>query len=243
MRVDLSKSFRVGVDICGAVAGGWFFWVELCSVSEDQEWVAHELWAFAGLITLGQFSPGPDMVLLTRTALKEGRAAGWQMALGIACGLMVHATVAVAGVATAYQRFPVLRQVLQWLAACYLIGLAVGMLRSFWRHPATLPNEDGGAAVDGRSPMMRGLLCNVLNPKVALFLAAVCSPFLAEFHSLGRVCAIWGMVVGLGLWWWWLWVWWLQWPPVRRFYQSGARWIDLLFGVALLMLAVRLMMI
>ena len=60
-----------------------------------------ELLVFAGLIVLGQFSPGPDMVLLTRTALREGAGAGVRMALGISCGLAVHATIAVAGVAVA----------------------------------------------------------------------------------------------------------------------------------------------
>ncbi len=51
-----------------------------------------ELLAFAGVMALGQFSPGPDMILLTRTALRSGARAGVEMALGIACGLAVHAT-------------------------------------------------------------------------------------------------------------------------------------------------------
>ena len=60
---------------------------------------AVELAAFAGLMALGQFSPGPDMILLTRTALAEGAKAGAIMALGIASGLLVHASIAVAGLA------------------------------------------------------------------------------------------------------------------------------------------------
>ena len=88
-----------------------------------------ELWVFAGLIVLGQFSPGPDMVLLTRTALREGAKAGVEMAVGIACGLAVHSTIAVGGVAVAFQRLPMLRLVLQWVAAFYLLWLAYGLLR------------------------------------------------------------------------------------------------------------------
>ena len=89
-----------------------------------------ELWVFAGLIVLGQFSPGPDMELLTRTALRDGSKAGVETALGIACGLAVHSTIAVGGVAVAFQRFPALRRVLQWVAAIYLLWLAYGMLRA-----------------------------------------------------------------------------------------------------------------
>ena len=65
-----------------------------------------ELLAFSGVMALGQFSPGPDMVLLTRTSLKSGVRAGVEMALGIACGLTVHATLAVAGLALAFDWRP-----------------------------------------------------------------------------------------------------------------------------------------
>jgi threonine/homoserine/homoserine lactone efflux protein len=33
---------------------------------------AAELLMFAGVMVLGQFSPGPDMLLLTRTELRKG---------------------------------------------------------------------------------------------------------------------------------------------------------------------------
>ena len=92
-----------------------------------------ELWVFAGLMVLGQFSPGPDMLLLTRTALRDGSSAGVRMAVGIACGLAVHATIAVGGVAVMFLRFPILRIVLQWLSACYLLWLAFGLLREACR--------------------------------------------------------------------------------------------------------------
>ncbi len=45
---------------------------------------AAELLAFAGVMALGQFSPGPDMVLLTRTSLKCGAKVGSDGAFGIA---------------------------------------------------------------------------------------------------------------------------------------------------------------
>lgn len=90
---------------------------------------AAELWVFAGVVVLGQFSPGPDMILLTRTALRRGATDGVKMAAGIACGLTVHATIAVAGMAVAFQRFSMLRRVLQWVAAAYLLWIAYSLLR------------------------------------------------------------------------------------------------------------------
>ncbi|MEI6178517.1 MAG: LysE family translocator [Verrucomicrobiota bacterium] len=204
--------------------------------------MTNELWIFAGLITLGQFSPGPDMVLLTRTALREGRGAGLRMAWGITCGLMVHSTIAVTGVAAAFHRFPVMRQVLQWVAALYLLWLATGLLRAALGRPP-LPSADGETArnISTQSPFRRGFLCNLLNPKVALFLAAVCAPFLAGAHSPAQPLALWAIVVGLGIGLWALWVVLLQWKPMRDFNDRSARWIDGFFGTALAALALSLM--
>ena len=204
--------------------------------------MASDLWIFAGLIVLGQFSPGPDFMLLTRTALREGRGAGLRMAAGIACGLMVHAGIAVTGVAVLLLRFPMMRLALQWLAAVYLIGLSVGLLKSaFAANALGSDSAVQSTAAPVRSAWLRGLLCNLLNPKVALFLAAVCAPFLTHHPGVGRAMALWLLVVGLGFFLWSLWVLVLQWGTVRRFNEKAARWIDGFFGVALILLALRLM--
>ncbi len=199
-----------------------------------------ELWVFAGLIVLGQFSPGPDMLLLTRTALRDGSRAGLQTALGIACGLVVHATIAVGGMAVVFLSFPALRRVLQWAAAIYLLWLAFGMLRSAivkWRGDGM---DRTAVKENVHPPFVRGLLCNLLNPKVALFLAAVCAPFLTGIHPGWWPYVIWGVVVGLGAGLWSLWVLMLQWPPLRKGYEKASLWIDALFGVTLAILAVTL---
>lgn len=203
--------------------------------------VTSELWMFAGLIVLGQFSPGPDMVLLTRTAMREGPEAGVTMAAGIACGLAVHSTIAVGGVAVAFERFPMLRQVLQWVAAFYLLWLAFGLLRAAWLAWRTGVAPGGAGKTSSQPPFVRGLLCNLFNPKVPLFLAAVCAPFLAGVHPRWWPFAIWGVVVGLGIGLWSLWVVLLQWQPLRTRYDRAAGWIDGVFGLALTALALRLM--
>ena len=208
--------------------------------------VTGELGMFAGLIVLGQFSPGPDMVLLTRTALREGSKAGVEMATGITCGLALHSTIAVGGVAVAFVKFPMLRWVLQWVAAFYLLWLAYGLLRSAYIAWRTGRPHEPVVKASHHPPFVRGLLCNVFNPKVPLFLAAVCAPFLAEPgsgvpHPGWWPMAIWGVVVGLGIGLWSLWDVLLQWRPLRSRYERAAGWIDGVFGAALAALALRLM--
>ena len=196
-----------------------------------------ELAAFAGLMALGQFSPGPDMVLLTRTALREGRGAGLSAAAGIACGLTVHATVAVGGMAVAYQRLPALRSWLKWVGAAYLLWLAQGMLREafvFWYSGG---RQDPPATGCNRPPFLRGLFCNLLNPKAAIFLAAASAPFLIAQRPDWWPLALGGVIVGQGFLLWALWVSLLQWPPLRAGYARFSPALDAAFGLALAALA------
>ena len=92
-----------------------------------------------------------------------------------------------------------------------------------------------------RTPFVRGLLCNLLNPKAALFLAAACAPFLTGERPQWWPFALWGIIVGQGLGLWSLWVLLLQWTPLRLRYERCSGLIDGIFGLVLAALAIRLM--
>ena len=193
-----------------------------------------ELLAFALIMVVGQFSPGPDMLLLTRTALAEGLRAGWLMVFGIVTGLAFHATIAIGGMAVILGKGGVIALTMKWLAAGYLLWLAWGLVKK---------HEGGGEeVVPKRSPYLRGLFCNLLNPKVLVFFAGVVAPFLTEGHPSWWPYALWGLIVGEGLFFWCLWVWLLQVPKIRRGYQKLSRALDLVFAAGLTLLAVNLVL-
>ena len=191
---------------------------------------------FAGVMALGQFSPGPDMVLLTRTSLAHGAGAGMRMAAGIASGLAVHAGLAIGGVGLMLAGAPWWRTGLGVAAAAYLGWLGWRLLRS----PGIvadgeLPADDPGG------PFRRGLACNLLNPKAALFLAAVTAPFLAGRADPVWAGVLWATIVFEGLLLWMLWARLLQWRPLRAGYRRRAKWIDRGFGAVLWVLAALLL--
>ena len=196
---------------------------------------------FAGVVLVGQFSPGPDMVLITRTALAQGGRAGTWIAVGIACGLTLHAAVAMGGVSVLLMGASLVPRSLRLAAGLYLAWIAYQLLRAAWHGGGPAMPEQTGATPGSAAGACwrRGFFCNVLNPKVALFFAAIAAPFLTHERPPWWPWALGAVIVVQGLVMWIAWAWALQWPPLKRLYQRASRWIDAVFGILLLGLAAR----
>ena len=121
-------------------------------------------------------TPGVDLLLtVTRTA-KGGARAGAMAALGIAAGCAVHALAAAFGLAALLAWSSAAFTAIKWLGAAYLLWLGLGMLRDAWRG-ATPAAAKSAPSASATAEFRRGLLTNLLNPKVALFMLA----FLPQF--------------------------------------------------------------
>ncbi|MFM7183011.1 MAG: LysE family translocator [Verrucomicrobiales bacterium] len=197
---------------------------------------AFDLLAFAGVLAIGQFSPGPDMVLLTQTSLRHGRAAGWWTAAGITTGLTLHASVALFAWQAVSGVLPMARTALHWLAAAYLFWLAW----QIWKERNAVALEGRSNAASGKW-FRCGLLCNLLNPKVLVFFAALVVPFLGPQRPQWWPAALWGIIVFEGLFLWGLWVAVLQHGKIRAFHKRAAPIINGGFALALALLGVLLL--
>ena len=106
-------------------------------------------------------------MLILRYALGTGRAAGLAAVAGVQIGLIVHTTLAVAGVSALIASSPMLLRPLAVAGAGYLAWLG---LRAFRGHGLLGVTHVG--KVEATRACRDAILCNVLNPKViVLFLA------------------------------------------------------------------------
>ncbi|MHA6344457.1 LysE family translocator [Roseivivax sp. CAU 1761] len=133
-------------------------------------------------------APGADVMFALASGIQGGRRAGIAAAAGISLGCLVHAVLTALGAAAALAAVPWGLDALRWAGAAYLLWLAV----SAWRAPPFAGGQ--GGVVDPRRAVMRGLMTNVLNPKVALFVLA----FLPQFADPARG-AVWSQILVLGL--------------------------------------------
>lgn len=140
----------------------------------------------AGLLTL---TPGLDTALVIRTAAAEGpkRAAG--AAIGIGLGCLVWGAAASFGVGALLTASEVAYTVLKWAGAIYLAWTGIRMIlkpRDQFEPGEMKPVDAGPIAA-----MRRGLLTNLLNPKVGIFYIS----FLPQFMPAGVDPARFGLLL------------------------------------------------
>lgn len=130
--------------------------------------------------------PGQDtLVVLTRGF--ASRAAGVGAAVGVAAGVLLHATAAALGLATVYRAVPPAATLVTLGGAAYLLWLAADTARGDGvesNGAAATPRADGAGSArtaGAVAGLRRGFLTNVANPKVALFFLA----FLPGFAGSG----------------------------------------------------------
>ncbi|WP_332683765.1 LysE family translocator [Bosea sp. (in: a-proteobacteria)] len=120
-------------------------------------------------------TPGPDMLLIASRSLGQGRLAGFVTYAGIATGSYLQALAAAYGLSQLFLLVPAAYDALRWAGAAYLLYLAWKTLHG----PAMLFSP---AAETGTAPLrqifLQGLLTNLLNPKMALFMLALLPQFL-----------------------------------------------------------------
>ena len=118
-------------------------------------------------------TPGPDMLFCLAAGMKGGPRAGFVAAIGAATGEVIHITAAAFGLAALFRAAPPLYDAVRILGAGYLVVLGVRTLRARNRGIG----GNARSVVDHNRAYWRGLLTNLLNPKMALFSIA----FLPQF--------------------------------------------------------------
>jgi threonine/homoserine/homoserine lactone efflux protein len=134
--------------------------------------------AFVVAVTLLVLTPGPDMLFVMAVGATGGPAVGLFAAMGVAAGLSVHVVATAFGLAALFAAVPTLYVVVKFCGAAYLLYLGIMTLR---RRDTELVRTDSVPGGRGRA-FRRGLLTNLLNPKVVLFNAA----FLPQFVDPAR---------------------------------------------------------
>ncbi|OBZ22212.1 lysine transporter LysE [Pseudomonas protegens] len=160
--------------------------------------ITENLLAFTLAATLLTLTPGLDTALVLRTATVESRRQALRAALGINAGCLIWGAAVAFGLGALIAVSELAFNLLKYCGAAYLAWLGLNMLlRPRHSFAPTGANSDPGT-----NWFLKGMLGNVLNPKVGVFYVS----FLPQFIPQGQPLVAWtfGLVsihVVLGLVW------------------------------------------
>jgi len=151
----------------------------------------------AALLTV---TPGLDTALVLRTATVEGgRRVGWA-AIGICLGCLAWGAVVAAGLGVLLAASELAYTILKYAGAAYLAWLGLKLILSR-RAEFGAAGEDSGGGGAGLW-FRRGLLTNVLNPKVGIFYVSFLPQFVPAGASVPATTLLLAAIhAGLGLLW------------------------------------------
>ena len=122
------------------------------------------------------------MLLIASRSMSQGRGAGFATLAGIQVGTYCHALAAALGLSQLFLVVPVAYDIVRYAGAAYLLWLAWKTFRS----DGTLFAPTGGLRHFPLGTMFRqGLLTNLLNPKMALFVLALFPQFVRPEAGIG----------------------------------------------------------
>lgn len=193
--------------------------------------------SLATICILGAMSPGPSLAVVLKNTLAAGRTEGMKTALAHGFGVGLYAFATAAGLAVLITGSPLLFTVVQWLGAAFLAYLGVkALLADAVLADSTQEEADLPCRVDA---LRSGFLTAFLNPKLAIFFAALFSQFVSVQTGLGEkmimaltaatIDSAWYLLIALAL----------SHSRVLSLLRRKAGVLDKVFGLILLLLALR----
>jgi threonine/homoserine/homoserine lactone efflux protein len=127
-------------------------------------------------------APGAGVLYTLSAGLSRGARASVVAAFGCTLGILPHMAAAITGLAALLYASSVAFEVLKFLGCVYLLYMAWNTLRE----TGTLNIETRSAPGSALRIVLRGILVNILNPKLSLFFFA----FLPQFVNAGAPDAL-----------------------------------------------------
>ena len=136
----------------------------------------------AGLLTI---VPGLDTALVLRAAITQGSRNAFATALGVSTGALIWGVGAAVGVSALLTASTVAYTAVRVIGALYLVWMGIGLLRKALskKHTDQMTADLATAPPSVWRAWSRGMLTNLLNPKIGAFYVAVLPQFIPAHTS------------------------------------------------------------
>ena len=176
-------------------------------------------------------SPGPNILAIMGTSMGVGRSSGLALAIGVATGSMIWATLTALGLTAIIASYAILLTAIKIVGGLFLLWLAYKAFKSAASAhdiDATVSNDEGRGLI---GYFLKGLTVQMTNPKAALAWIAIVSlgmqagapswvaiVIVVGTTVLSVICHVLYALV-------------FSTPPMVRVYAKGRRWVQGTLGV------------
>jgi threonine efflux protein len=134
---------------------------------------------------VARLSPGPDILLIAKSAASTTRQNALKVIAGISAGIVVWVVLTLAGFTVLIDQFPWIQQALMLLGGMFLAKMGWAMLKggvhSFKNRHQT--DDDTNGQMQAKNYFMLGLWTNLSNPKTLIYFSSVFSLALSSSAS------------------------------------------------------------
>jgi threonine/homoserine/homoserine lactone efflux protein len=194
---------------------------------------AATLAAIAAIHIAGNFTPGPNLVLVSQVSASQSRQAGMLAGLGLSVGAVIWAIAAAVGLGLLSQ-LAWLQDILRFLGGAYLVYLGIHKLCGTEQTSLSLH------AATRWQAFRAGILLNLANPYCLLFFGgtfAAMLPMDSPYWFRGAAVAV---ILADALLWYCLLAFVFSLPAIRSFYARVRKWLDRVAGGLLALFGFRL---
>lgn len=143
--------------------------------------VEQSLTTYLVAATLLTLTPGVDTAIVLRAVTANGSKAAAGAALGVATGLLVWGALVAIGLGSLLAASAIAYTALRWIGAAYLFAMGVKLLLK----PREALEAPQGQPSKSHPSFTRGLVTNLLNPKVGVFYVTFLPQFVPSGVSVG----------------------------------------------------------
>ncbi|MEN8992612.1 LysE family transporter [Avibacterium paragallinarum] len=199
------------------------------------------LFTICALHFVAQLSPGPDVLLIAKSAASTTRANTLKIIAGISVGIVVWVVLTLLGFTVLVEQFPWIQQVLMAVGGFFLAKMGWAMFSGGLKSLNQTANLEDGQALSQQNTenyFLLGLFTNLANPKTLIYFSSVFSLALSSSASSNLkaqlaviipiqtfiVFSLFMMIMSL--------------PKIKALYQRSGSYIDVVLGALFLIFAI-----
>ncbi len=192
-----------------------------------------------GAMFFALLSPGPDFAFILNQSIKYGKTTSIYTSFGLGAGVFVHIFYSILGLGLIISKSIILFNVIKYLGAFYLIFIGYKSLKSKG-FKLEDKSSSGQEKMTNFNAFNLGFLCNLLNPKAALFFISLFSVVVdistpLYLKSIYGICAVvmtitWFSILSFIL----------SNEQVRAFFNRFGKHFDRAIGVILISLGIKI---